>query len=222
MKARTLGAVGALALQVLLALAMLFAVTFDRAHYSSEYARLGVYESCGADADTLERATDILLEYLSGSADGLSGQGVIDGELRDIFGEDERAHMQDVAALYERALIVMLGAGAVAITCVLMAGRDRRRLAQGALLGMGAFAVMLGLAGLWCALDFNSAFNAFHRLLFNNELWLMDPETQFMIRMFPAEFFAGMAQRIALYTGAGMVAQAAIYGFTGFYGRKGA
>lgn len=220
MRARTFGAVGALALQVLLALAMLFAVTFDRAYYSSEYARLGVYESCGADAETLERATDILLEYLRGTADGLSGQGVIDGQQRDIFGEDERAHMQDVALLYERALIVMLGAGGVAIACALLAGRDRRRMAQGALIGMGAFALLLAAAGAWCALDFDSAFNAFHRLLFNNELWLMDPNTQFMIRMFPAEFFAGMGLRIALYTGAGMVAQAVLYGFTGFYGRK--
>lgn len=220
MRARTFGAVGALALQVLLVLAMLFAVTFDRAYYSSEYARLGVYESCGADAETLERATDILLEYLRGGADVLSGQGVIDGQQRDIFGEDERAHMVDVKHLFELALVVMLSAGVVAIASVLLAGHDRRRTAQGALIGMGLFAVLLVAVGTWCALDFNSAFNAFHGLLFDNGLWIMDPNTQFMIRMFPADFFAGMGLRIALYTGVGMVAQAVLYGFTGFYGRK--
>ena len=220
MRARTFGAVGALALQVLLVLAMLFAVTFDRAYYLSEYERLGVYESCGADAVTLERATDILLEYLRGRADGLSGQGVIDGEQRDIFGADERAHMVDVKRLFELALVVMLCAGVVAIASALLAGRDRRRTAQGALIGMGVFAALLAAAGIWCALDFNSAFNAFHELLFDNGLWIMDPATQFMIRMFPSEFFAGMGLRIALYTGAGMVAQAVIYGFCGFYGRN--
>ena len=67
-------AVGALALQVLLVLAMLFAVTFDRAYYSSEYERLGVYESCGADAVTLERATDILLEYCAAARTALAAR----------------------------------------------------------------------------------------------------------------------------------------------------
>lgn len=219
-RARTLGAVGALALQVLLVLAMLFAVTLDRAHYSSEYARLGVYESCGADAETLERATNMLLEYLRGGADGLSGRGVIDGEERDIFGEDEIAHMADVKRLYETALIVMLCAGAAAIACLLLAGRDRRRAAQGALIGLAAFAALLAAAGIWCASDFDAAFNAFHGLLFNNELWLMNPDTQFMIRMFPAELFSGMGLRIAAYSAMGMAAQLAIYCILGFYGRK--
>ena len=155
MRARTFGAVGALALQVLLVLAMLFAVTFDRAYYSSEYERLGVYESCGADAVTLERATDILLEYLRGRADGLSGQGVIDGELRDIFGADERAHMVDVKRLFELALVVMLCAGVVAIASALLAGRDRRRTAQGALIGMVCLRRCWLRRGYGGALDFN-------------------------------------------------------------------
>ena len=111
---------------------------------------------------------------------------MIDGELRDIFGADERAHMVDVKRLFELALVVMLCAGVVAIASALLAGRDRRRTAQGALIGMGVFAALLAAAGIWCALDFNSAFNAFHGLLFDNGLWIMDPATQFMIRMFPS------------------------------------
>lgn len=221
MRSRVLGALGALALQVALVLAALFMAAFDRGFYFSEYARLGVYESCGADAETLERATDITIDYLRGTAPDMSGEGVIDGVRRDIFGADERAHMQDVRELFKLALIVLLISGAVAIACLLLAGRQARGTAQGALIGMGAFLLIMAIAAIWCACDFEGAFLAMHGALFTNELWQMDARTQFMIRMFPQQFFADMGLRIALFTGVGMATEAFIIYMTGFGGRKG-
>lgn len=220
MKTRVLSAVGAFCLQAALILAVLFAVTFDRAFYTAEYQKLGVYDSCGADSDTLELATDIVLDYLRGTADGMSGTGVIDGETRDIFGEDERMHMADVKGLFELALVVILTCGIIAIVCMIAAGRGgnavRKCAAQGALTGMGVFAVLLGAAVAWFAVDFSGAFTAFHHLLFRNGLWLMDPDTQFMIRMFPAQFFADMGLKIAEYTGMAVVGEAAVICIAGF------
>ena len=40
---------------------------------------------------------------------------------------------------------------------------------------------------------FSRVFIAFHHLAFSNDLWLLDPATDAMIRMLPEEFFAGMA-----------------------------
>ena len=68
MRARTLGALGALLLQITLLMAVLLMAAFDRGWYLDEYARLGVYESCGADGETLARATDIVIGYLRGTA----------------------------------------------------------------------------------------------------------------------------------------------------------
>ena len=50
---KTLAAVGMFCFQAAIVLVMLFAAAFDRGFYISEYQKLGVYESCGADSDTL-------------------------------------------------------------------------------------------------------------------------------------------------------------------------
>lgn len=46
------------------------------------------------------------------------------------------------------------------------------------------------------ASDFNKYFFLFHEIFFNNDLWLLDPATDLMIRMLPEEFFADMLIRI--------------------------
>lgn len=66
---------------------------------------------------------------------------------------------------------------------------------------IGGSALFLGLAGLLalaCALDFNRAFLAFHHLFFTNDLWLLNPATDLMIRLLPETFFAQVAGRAAL------------------------
>lgn len=220
-KSKVWGALGAFALQIMIVITALLAVTFDRTYYSAEYKRLGIYDACGADAETLENATDMLLEYLSGRRENIEGRGVIDGAERDIFLADERAHMADVKRLFELAAVTLIIAGAAAVTCLLLSGRNGRAAAKGALTGIGLFALMLAAVGLWCAVDFSGAFNMFHRLLFRNGLWRMDPNTQFMIRMFPAEFFADMGGRIAVFTAAGIVPEIIItVCIAGFGGRN--
>lgn len=220
MRARIMGALGTLALQVALVLAMLMVVAFDRGWYVREYEQLGVYESCGADAETLERATDIVIEYLRGASPDMSGVGTIDGEARQIFGADERAHMVDVRELFRLAAWALMGSGAAAVVCLLLAGRRGRETAQGALMGMGVFLGALAAMVIWCASDFSGAFTAFHHLLFSNGLWLMDPRTQFMIRMFPQQFFVDMGLRLATLTGLGMLMEVFVICIAGFGGRK--
>ena len=58
--------------------------------------------------------------------------------------------------------------------------------------------VPLAIFGIWAAIDFNSAFNFFHRLLFTNDLWLLNPATDLLIRICPSSMFANMGLRIAL------------------------
>lgn len=221
---KALAALGMFCLQVGLVLAILLAAAFDRGFYTDEYQKLGVYESCGADRDTLERATDITIDYLKGKAEDMSGSGVIDGEEREIFGEDEKSHMADVKRLFQLAVITALGCCIAAAVCIALAGRggneQRRCTAQGALCGVAAFVLLLGAFGAWCAVDFASAFNAFHHVLFRNGLWLMNPQTQFMIRMFPAQFFSDMGARIAAYAGIAVAAEIIFVVFAGFGGRK--
>lgn len=55
---------------------------------------------------------------------------------------------------------------------------------------------LAGCLGVMVASDFNKYFFLFHEIFFNNDLWLLDPATDLMIRMLPEEFFADMLIRI--------------------------
>jgi integral membrane protein (TIGR01906 family) len=63
-----------------------------------------------------------------------------------------------------------------------------------AVLGVTVVAVgMLVYVGLN---NFKKAFYIFHELFFDNDLWLLDPDTDLMIRMLPEGFFLNMVIRI--------------------------
>ena len=44
--------------------------------------------------------------------------------------------------------------------------------------------------------DFHRYFMIFHEIFFKNDLWLLDPDTDLLIRMLPEGFFLDMAKRI--------------------------
>ena len=46
------------------------------------------------------------------------------------------------------------------------------------------------------ASDFNKYFFLFYEIFFDNDLWLLDPATDLMIRMLPEGFFFDMVIRI--------------------------
>jgi len=68
----------------------------------------------------------------------------------------------------------------------------------------------LGAFALWAAVDFDGAFTFFHRLLFTNDLWLLDPRTDLLIRICPQSMFAAMGLRIALLSLGGMAGVTAL------------
>ena len=42
-------------------------------------------------------------------------------------------------------------------------------------------------------IDFNKYFTHFHEIFFNNDLWLLNPETDVLIQMLPLEFFTNIS-----------------------------
>ena len=42
---------------------------------------------------------------------------------------------------------------------------------------------------LWAVADFDGLFLTFHRLAFRNDLWLLNPRTDLLIRLMPEDLF---------------------------------
>lgn len=141
--------------------------------------------------------TGMITDYLSGRAEEFQYTYTdADGITYLCFRAHEVQHMQDVRMLFTLVLRVMIGC--VLALAVLGGGAWllRRYAGQvcrgvlGALAGLGL--VLAGLI-LWGAVDFDGLFVLFHRLSFTNDLWLLDPRTDLLIRLMPTEFFVHYA-----------------------------
>lgn len=125
-----------------------------------------------------------------------------------LLSERENVHMADVRALIAvcdrvKAFCVPLAAAltvAMAWTGVRLA-RRRRKVALGALAGLGVLVLLIALGALYLrAAGFERAFIALHELIFSNDLWLMNPQTDILIRMMPQLLFEQAAVRVVRET----------------------
>ena len=106
--------------------------------------------------------------------------------------------MRDVRGLLRMAKAAALALTAVLALLVVRYERLRRRIGQsdaaralleGEWIGLGALGALIAALFIWAAVDFYSLFASFHRLVFTNENWLLDPQTDRLIRMMPQRLF---------------------------------
>ena len=184
-------AAGMLMLAFALLLLPLHIVGTDGQLYYRLQLREGILPEAGITADELRRVDGALSAYLSGDS----------GALDDVpFNDVERAHMADcydLFALLRRVLWICAIAGmAFGAAGILLGARRPDRLL---LICTAVFALLLIALAIWGCADFASLFDRFHRVLFTNDLWLLNPETDLLIRICPEGMFASMAVRIGLY-----------------------
>ncbi|NLD34566.1 MAG: DUF1461 domain-containing protein [Clostridiales bacterium] len=114
------------------------------------------------------------------------------------YAEQEMQHLEDIRGLVHLAGIIRYAAlGAVAVSLViflLLRSRQPALLAQirpqWAL--MAASLIFFGLIVavlLWGVINFEGMFHAFHRVLFRNDLWLLDPQKDLLLQLMPLPFF---------------------------------
>ncbi|MDO5714865.1 MAG: TIGR01906 family membrane protein [Tissierellia bacterium] len=72
------------------------------------------------------------------------------------------------------------------------------------------------------SLNFSKAFIIFHKIFFQNDLWILNPETDLMIQMLPENFFEGMAKKIGILVLLGQLIYMIILslGKAGFFGKN--
>ncbi|MBQ8092742.1 MAG: DUF1461 domain-containing protein [Clostridia bacterium] len=142
----------------------------------------------GLNAADQQRFSEEIAAYMRGRSD----------HLPDELNEKEQIHFGDVRRLVrlaERVSRILLG------LCVLLAialawmsqypGIRLRAMGAGALAGL----LLTGLAAAFILTHFDAAFYKMHEMLFTNDLWLMDPRTDIIIRVMPAELFMHAAVR---------------------------
>jgi integral membrane protein (TIGR01906 family) len=198
---RTLTTLGSIALILGLLIMSIEMFAVNTGFFQREYEKLGTAQNIGISEEDLARVTDKLIRYTTGTEDNLDMQAEIQGQMQEVFGEREKAHMVDVKALYlgARAVrTVSLALAAVLIATAFIVGKKSaaRVLCRSFLWVSAVFVAVVGAIALYAALDFTAFWTSFHHVFFTNDLWLLDPRTEVLIQMVPEQFFSDLVARI--------------------------
>ncbi len=178
-------------------------VTYDIDHYMTEFEKQGWNPATGMDKENQRLAAEEIIRYLKGEKADFQTMAVKDGEVQELYDQRERVHMEDVLFLFDRVRLIRNASIAVILLLTAwMIARDERWkphwLRTLFYTGLGNVDLMILLALLiW--LDFSKYFTYFHLLLFDNDLWILDPGRHVLIQLLPETFFVNTAVAIGLY-----------------------
>ena len=164
---------------------ILYSVGFDR-HHVSAYT--------GIERAELLSAGRQIRDYFNGNDEFLDVRIEMDGVRRSIYNEREIHHMKDVRGLVRGVYRISEAAGVFLLAYILarLAITGRHGLPRVLKLvrygGILTLAIVGGL-GLGSLVGFDRLFLAFHLVSFANDLWQLDPRTDYLVAMFPQGFF---------------------------------
>ncbi len=150
---------------------------------------------------------EMITDYLGDKTDTFQHIFTADGSEYAAFNQKEQHHMADVQALFRLcARIGLAGSGAVLLLSLPVKRISWRTFRRTLVAILAAVTAVIVLA----CIDFDSLFVLFHKLAFTNDLWLLNPQTDLLIRLMPIEFFISYAAIIGGLWLLGMVAMLVI------------
>ncbi len=169
--------------------------------YEYGFNKYEISEATGISNEDLRVAARQLIHYFN-SKDEPIQTTVLTPQGDELFNQREVDHLKDVKGLIRLFYLVQVVAlGYVAAFVVGGFIWQRKRFLALLLTGVVggsiltiALIVVVGLASL---INFDWLFLGFHRLFFTSDTWMLNPATDYLIKMFPAGFFYDAALFIA-------------------------
>lgn len=174
----------------------------DFGFYQKEYEKYHVLDRLDMEMEDVMDVTVYMMSYLRGGENVLSIEKTIEGEMQDFFNEQDRFHMGEVRELFLGGIALRRMACILLIVlCVILFATEKKW--QVMLAGMfqktlGIFCILVLFLGAVITMNFSECFVIFHEIFFDNDLWIFDSRTDFMIRMLPEGFFYDMVIRIGV------------------------
>ena len=197
---------GYIILGILLSVILLFTfveiIVFNLNHYRESFIKYNIIQEIGMNEMNLQYTLEDLLEYLRDNRGELDTKVIIEGREDEAFENREKLHMIDVKKLFFRgrmlrniAVVLFIIMGPVFII------KDRywKKSISGTLLYTSTINILfLFVLLLLMKIDFDRCFTYFHIIFFNNDLWMLDPNTHVLVQMLPEGFFYDTSVRIVL------------------------
>jgi integral membrane protein (TIGR01906 family) len=192
----------AFALGVCLLLTSAQVTAFDINAYEKAYDKYDLGKTTGLTKDDYIGISRGILGYLNDNTDSIYNSAKIFGSDRYLFNQKELTHMVDVKTLFQRGFLIrnlsVISLLTILAALFLTGGRSRKRVGKALFNGSVALIVFCMLTLIAINSDFYNYFTLFHEMLFTNDLWLLNPETDLLINMYPLGFFQDIASRMLI------------------------
>ena len=150
-------------------------------------------EATGLPESEYQPVAQMITSFLAGRTDEFQHTFTAkDGVTYFCFDTHEQAHMADCAGLFRlcrTVLIVSTGVLLCAAGAAVWQKRALQRILAAALWTFAALIFAIVLIAVWAMIDFDALFILFHQISFTNDLWLLNPATDLLIRLMPTSFF---------------------------------
>jgi integral membrane protein (TIGR01906 family) len=186
------GGVGLVFMVFILTISIM-AISFNPDIYVRLFEKYHVDHQSGLSFVQLDKFAENTTSYLRGSTNNFNIKidETKDGEYA--FNNREVLHMKDVKSIFNRIRYtnyISLFLVALMILAVRLNSDIRKKCFKFQIVFTGFF---IGLLFLLIKVDFSKYFIKFHELFFSNDLWLLNPDTDLLIRILPSGFFLDMA-----------------------------
>ena len=173
-------------------------------YYAYEYNKYDIPRSLSMEVEDLVSVTKEMTAYLKGDRESLSDiTATINGQENvNFFNSKEVAHMMDVKALFRAAitirLVLLVLSAVLLIIMALLKQHPSRIISLMMMICSGVFMLATTVLAFIISSDFDRYFIKFHKIFFTNDLWMLNPETDKLIRLVPIGFFIDTAMYIGI------------------------
>lgn len=166
-------------------------IAFNESFYAKKYDEYGIPSSTNIEKEGLMDLTNKLFKYLKGKEDN--------SYIEKYFNKKELIHLEDVRVLFEKGFVLRNISIIILLASFLyLIFKNPKNLVK---YSMYSSIVSLGIVlavFLLYLIDFNKYFTYFHLILFDNDLWLLNPNVDILIRIFPEQIFISLLNNIVL------------------------
>ena len=195
------GALAAVLWTVFWITAVILWIAGDGGLMGTEMLRCAPPETAGMAAAEYPGVSGMTAAYLTGRTDEFQ-YTVTDSAGHEVpcFRDYEASHMADCRKLIflDRTVMILAGMTALALTAAGLLRGNREWFCRGILTGLRMMGSVLAALLIWALADFDGLFVTFHRVAFPNGGWLLNPETDLLIRLMPLNFFISLGIRGAM------------------------
>ena len=165
-------------------------LVFDTNFYEKEFDKNNVYEFF--NKETVNRELNSLFNYFINNKELTTN----------FFNQKEKIHLEDVKILINGAINLLIILSFLFFMALIYYYRNKKlhgflnSLMFGGLLTLIYLIIILFLV----LFNFKGLFLNFHLIMFDNDYWMLNPETDNLIVLFPTQFFYDAIIRIMIYS----------------------